>query len=230
MKSVKAVASYVKDIFKVEMELSDTIRLCSEALKLLKVFAMGNYVVVDTIDEYKIHLPNVYSIKSVVRLDAPISPIHIEVQEIVHPPQIFFEVPELTTSTEPASFQLNYINQLKGPYIDFVWDCPCLSFNETNIQVAIAVTSVKKDEEGYPMIPEAAFYACCYYCLYVHQLPLMLLNKVNPNAFAMVKQIKDQKFGQARADMVIESLNQNEIDKLGNIMTSMDRKAFQIGM
>jgi hypothetical protein len=228
--SVKAVASYVKDIFKQEMEISDVIRICSEALKLLKVFAIDNYIVVDRIDDFKIHLPGVYKVQSVSRLDNPVSAIHIEVQDIVHPPQIVFQVPAILESPEPASFKANYINQIKGPYMDFKWNCPCLEFNETDIQVLIEVVGVKKDADGYPMIPELAFYACAYYCLYVYQLPLMLLGKIQAGAFDRIENIKNNKFGQARADMLMDALNKNEVDKLADIMSSMDRKHFNIAI
>jgi hypothetical protein len=229
-KSVKAVASYVKDTFAIEMELSQVIRMSAEALKLLKVFATGDYMVVDVIDDYKVTIHNVYKINSVIRLDQPVFPIHVEVQDIAFPPQIIFQVPEVTTATVPADFTLNYLNQIKGPYIDFKWNCPVLSFNETGIKIAAHVVGIKKDAEGYPMIPEHAFLACCYYCAYTHQIPMMLLNKINPNAFMLIKELKDQKFAQARADMTINALNKNEIDKLGDIMSSMDRKAFNVPM
>jgi len=230
--SVKAVASYVKDIFNVEMEISNVIRLCSEALRLLKVYALGNYVVVDTISDFKVKIQNaggIAKIQAVIRLDCEeVTSVHMEVQEIIHPPQIVFEVPDFNTVTLPAEFALNYINQIKGPYMDFTWDNPFLNFNEDNIKIAAMVVSIKKDNEGLPMIPEAAFYACCHFCLYKEMYPKMLLGKVNPNAFAFVVQDKDRKFGQARADLLIEAMNQNEVDKLFNIMTSMDRKAHNI--
>lgn len=229
MKSVKAIASYIKDTFKIELELSDVIRMSAEALKLLGAFATGNELIIDRIDDnYKIHLPRVSKIEAVIRMQRPNHGVKVFVEDIIFPTQdVFVPVEPAADEFVPICYPANYINQLKGfPYMDFTWNCPYLSFNEKNLVVAILATTVAQDKEGYPMIPDEAFLACAYYCAYTWQLPLLILGKIDPNIFAKVEQLKERKFGQARAGMLMEALNQNELDKLGNIMASMDRKAF----
>lgn len=225
-KSVKEVASYVKDVFKLEPEFYDIVRNSAEALKLLKMFAIGHEVTFTTIENFCVHLPSVYDVRAVIRLEAPALTSYIEVQDITFPPQIVFEMPEEPTSLETVTYKHNYVPDIRGPYIDFVWDCPHLRFNEDKVWVAIECLSIKKDKENLPMIPEPAFFACAYYCAYVHQLPLLYLGKIEPNVFAKIEELKNNKFAQARAERTLQALTKNEADKLFNIMSSMDRKAF----
>lgn len=224
--SVRQVASYIKDQFKIEMEFYDIIRNCAEALKLLKMYAIGHEVTFTTITDFCVKLPTAYDVRAVIRLEAPSLTTHISLQEIAFPPQVVFEMPEEPTSLETVTYKNNYVPDLRGPYIDFVWQCPNLKFNEDKVWVAIEYLSVKKDSEGFPMIPEVCFYACAYYCLYAYQLPELILGKIQPAVFSKIEELKNIKFGQARADKNLQALTNNEADKLFNVMVSMDRKAF----
>lgn len=228
--SVKQVASYVKDHFKIEMDIYDVVRNCAEALKLLKMYALGEELTFTTIKDFCVKLPGVYDVRSVIRLEAPALTTTIVLQDIAFPPQIVFEMPQEEDEMVTITYKDNYIPQLKGPYMDFVWNCPHLEFNEDKVWIAIHTLAIKKDAEGYPMVPEITFYACAYYCMYSYHWPLFLLGKVEPFVWNEIKLQKDIKFGQARADKTLQALNNNQADKLFNIMVSMDRKAYNFPM
>jgi len=227
-RSVKEVASYVKDQFKIEMDISDVIRNCAEALRLLGVFATGRELMFTTVKDFCVKTSGVKKIMSVTRLDNTIfSTIKVELQDIYFPPQIVFQMPEEEADeTGTIKYKDNYIPAPKGPWIDFVWDCPHVRFNETDLDVAIETISIRKDKEGYPEIPDGAFYACAYYCAFSFQMPLFLLGKVPPVVFGKLEEMKERKFGQARAQLFIDDYSRNEADNLMNIMASMDRKGY----
>lgn len=227
--SVRSVASRLKSLFKIDMDIFDVVQGCADALKLLKMIALERSIYQCKIDNFCVNLPGtVWKVRGVVRLDqVDQPPVTIDVQDIFFPPQIIFTQTETDLTKEgPILFKANYVPQFKGPYIDFVWDCPLLKFNETDVEIAVEVTGLKVDEEKFPMIPEESFYACLYYCLYVFYQPLFLLKQIDLQTMQQVEAWKDAKFRQAHASNMIEGLNTNERDHLFNIMTSMDRKAF----
>jgi len=210
------------------MDIFDIVQACSDALKKMGLIALERSVYVANVSNFCVNMPGaIWKVRGVVRLDGvPMPPLTIDVQDIFFPPQLVFTTTEESAGSEPILFKANYVPQFKGPYIDHVWDCPHVRFNETDIPVAIECTGLKLDEEKFPMIPEEAFYGCLYYALYVHTQPLFLLGQVAPGVMAQVEKWKDQNVLQSNASMMFSALNDNEKDNLFNIMTSMDRKSF----
>jgi len=195
--SVRAIASRLKSQFKVDMDIFDVVQGCADALKKMGYIALQR------------------------------SGMTITTQDIYFPPQLIFTYDESDDDFEKIKLlKDNYIPQFKGPYIDYVWDCPYVKFNETDVNVAVEVTEIKLDSEKFPMIPEPAFYGCLYYCLYIYYQPLFLLKQTDPNTMMMIEQWKERNIAQSNHGMMMESLTANERDNLFNIMTSMDRKTF----
>lgn len=230
--SVRAVASRLKSQFNIDMEIDLVVQACSDALRKMGMIALSRKVIVAKVDNFCVNLPpDVWKVRGVVRLDAPDVFQRITLQNIhdQFPPQIVFVDQENNPNdTSPVLLKSNYVPQIKGPYINFVWTCPYVKFNETNINVGIEVTGLSIDEEGFPNIPEPAYFGCLYYALFVYYQPMFLAGQIDPNRFAQIEEWKDRNVGQANSKMMLESLNSNERDSLFNIMTSFDRKRFGI--
>jgi hypothetical protein len=211
------------------MDIFDAVMGCSDVLKKMGAIALERSIYAAVINNFAITMPgNIWRVRGVVRLDViPEPPITITVDDIYFPPQVVFVSPvEETNQSEPILFEANYVPQFKGPYIDYIWNCPTLKFNETDVPVAIECTGIKVDKENFPMIPETAQLACVYYCLFIYYQPLFLLKQIDINMMREIERWKDQHIAQANQSMMMESLSTNERDNLFDIMTSMDRKAF----
>ena len=154
--SVRSVASRLKSRFKVDMDIFDVVQASSEALKKMGGIALERVGIVAKVQDFAINLPGtVWKVRGVKRLDAPFEPpFKIIQQDIYFPPQIVFEFEVNELELKPVEYKDNYISQFKGPYIDYTWDAPFLRFNENGGIVAIEATQIKKDSEGFPMIPE----------------------------------------------------------------------------
>lgn len=225
--SIRAVASRLKSQFKVDMDLFDVVQASADALKKMGMISLERIGIVGRIENFCINLPaSVYKVRGVIRLSEIPPGFELVTQDIYFPPQTLFQFEENTTVPEPTEWKDNYIDMFKGPYIDHVWECPYLRFNENDALVGIVATGIKTDEEGYPMLPEAAFYGCLYYCLFVYYQPLFLLGQVAPQVMAQVEKWKNDNVSQAVSNLMLESMTDNERDKLFDIMTSMNRKSF----
>jgi len=228
--SIRAVAARLKSQFKVDMDMFELVQACADALKKMGYIALQRSVYQAQVTNYCINMPgNVWKVRGAVRLDQPVvgDGMTIVTDDVYYPPQLIFKYDETSiANNEIKLLKDNYIPAFKGPFIDFVWDCPCVKFNETDIQVALEVTEIKLDDEKFPMVPEPAFYGCLYYALYVYYQPLFLLKQTDGQTMQMVEQWKERNMAQANQSMTMESLTANERDNLFNIMTSMDRKVF----
>lgn len=228
--SVRAVAAQLKQQFKVDMDIFDLVQSCSDALGKLGAVALERSIYLANINNFCINLPGtIWKVRGVIRLDGSAEDLGmtVTVDDIYFPPQVVFVKEETDPSQyQPILLQANYIPQFKGPYIDYVWNCPTLKFNETDVPVAVECTGIKTDKEGFPMIPEEALLACTYYSLFVYHQPLFLLKQIDINMMRELERWKDQHMAQANQSMMMSALSTNERDDLLNIMTSMDRKAF----
>lgn len=227
--SVRSVASRLKSRFKVDMDIFDVVQACGEALKKMGVIALERSIYSATVSNFGINLPgSVWKVRGVIRLDViPEPPITISVQDIFFPAQVVFTVPDpAPTNPAPILFKANYIPQFKGPYIDYKWDSPWLRFNETGIPVAIEVTGLKVDEEKFPMIPEESFFGCLFYSLFVYYEPLFLLKQIDGQMMEKIEKWKNDNISQSNTAAAMQGLTSNERNKLFDILTSFDRKAF----
>lgn len=228
--SVRSVASRLKSQFKIDMDIFDVVQACTDALKKMGSIGLARSIYLAKVSNFCVHLPGVWKVRGVVRLDGIAEPpVTIDVQDIYFPEQLVFTVEETQASTQEAIlFKANVVPQLKGPYIGYTWDCPHIRFNETDIPVAIEATNVILDEEKFPKIPEERFYGCLYYALFVYYQPLFLLGQVSPQVMAQVEKWKNDNIAQANASALMAALTTNERDELMNIATSFDRKRFDI--
>lgn len=229
--SIRSVASRLKSQFKVDMDIYDIVMACSDALKLMGLIALDRSIYVAQVSNFCVNMPGgIWKVRGVVRLDTVRDlPITVTIDDIYFPPQLVFtQTDEEVQNPAPILFKANYIPQLKGPFIDYTWKCPCIHFNETDVPVAVETTGLKLDEEKFPMIPEEAFYGCLYYALYVYHQPLFLLKQIDAQTMATVERWKDNKITQANASVLMAALSTNERNNLFDIMSSMDRKSFNL--
>jgi hypothetical protein len=228
--SVRAVASRLKSQFKVDMDIFECIQACADALKKMGYIALKRSCYQATVQNFGVNLPGtVWKVRGVIRLDINTEAVGVTIvpQDIYFPPQLIFSFEEPTeTPNDVILLKGNYVPQFKGPYIPYLWDSPYLKFNENDIPVAVEVTELAKDEEGFPMVPEPAFFGCLYYSLFVHYQPLALLGQIPLQLMQQVETWKNTNIAQSNSSMMMEALSVNERDNLFEIMTSMDRKHF----
>lgn len=228
--SVRAVASRLKSQFKVDMDIFEIAQACADALKKMGYIAMKRSCYQATVQNFGVNLPGtVWKVRGVIRLDEYVQDVGITVvpQDIYFPPQLIFSYDEPTEQpNDVILLKGNYVPQFKGPYIPFTWESPYLKFNETDVPVAIEVTEVNKDKEGFPVIPEPAFFGCMYYALFIYYQPLALLGQIPLPLMQQVEIWKNTNMAQANQGVMMEAMTANERDNLFNILTSMDRKQF----
>lgn len=232
--TVEAVASTIKDEFNLEMEIYQVARHCAKALELMGMISFRKEVAKGMVENHCLKLsPEVVKIASVTCISKPVdsSVGAYEIQEIYHPPQIVFRSDETDTEldkTETAQYLENYIPSQHYGYIPYVWECPYLKFNDTDIEVAVEYTTLALDENGYPKIPETAMDGCVYWAVYKHMLPLFLMGKVQPVVYQEITRLKTQKMAQSEQRTVMRGLNNNTRNRILNIMSSFDRKRVNI--
>lgn len=231
---VQAVANQLADQFGIEMNLDQIVRHSAQCLKNMGMIALQREVIVAEIENFQINLPGrVRKVRATFRLDdSPLIHPAIAIQDIrdSFPIQSFWVSDAEATPITNDNIRNNYVPQLKGPYINHVWECPYLRFNETDIKVGIIATSIKADKNGWPMIPEEAQEACTYYCLYVYHQPLFLIGKIDGQRMGAITEWKNQKMRFAETQLMLTELSQGEMDGVFDAMTSFDRKQFGISM
>lgn len=234
--TVEAIESRLKDQFHIEMDIYQISENSMICLDLMGLLMLGKKVVVGTIVNQRVRLPvDALDVKLVTyprHLNSVLpNQFQITVQEIYFPPQIVFtpipsETDEIALVASIPDLVLEYIDQVKGPYIDFVWEPPFVKLNTTDGQVVILYTTVPIDKEtGLANIPYQAFEACIYYNLFIYYQPLFITGKVNPNVFAEITKWKNQKMNQGKFKYGMSQLSQNEMSKLHSIQSSFDRKS-----
>lgn len=229
--SVRSIASRLSDDFGVDMDIFAVIRACSDALKKMGMFALSRFVYVADVKDFKILLPKVWKVRGVIRLDgnwktAFSGTIIIDDRVRLMQPQIIFKEEETDVSTEPVMLKANIIPNFRGPFIAHVWKNPIIEFNETDITVAVECTGIMLDDEGFPMLPEEAFFGCLYYSLFKYYQPRVIAGQIDPNRFQLITQWKDQNISQSVVAGMMTALTSNQRNELLDIMSSMDRKAF----
>jgi len=231
--SVEAIATEIKRKFRMELDIHDIIANSADVLKKMGMAALNKRTQVYLVDNYCVKLgPETYKVDSVTQLEPYVYPTEIVEQDIYFPPQLVPENPVIISSEEDmvesngeyGDPKPNYLGQVKGIYTDFVWDCPYVKLNYTNYLVAIRTIELSKDAEGLPLIPEEALNACVYYNVYSEMEPAYLAGKIPDYTFARVEQWKDKHINQSKSRRMFKRLSANEMDKIFDIMASMDRK------
>lgn len=233
--SVEAIASRLTDMFHIEMDIFQVSENCMDALNRMHMLHLSRKAVAGHVKEQKLKMPvDCYDVKAVFRMpnshETLTNSVTLTIQDILFPPQkIFVPIPnsdsEVQSITLPDQI-LNYIPHEAGPYIDFNYDDPpWLRFNEEEPDVVVIYTRIPiNPDTGLCEIPEQAFNGCLNYCLYVWYQPLFLSGKVAPYIWAELKEWKRVNMAQSKNALYMSRLNNNEMSKVHNIMSSFDRK------
>lgn len=228
---MQAVQSGLKRQWGIDMELWEVMENSADALKKAGMIALTREVSMWTVDNFTIQLPE-YAHKPqwAVYLTNPWPYPKVEVQDIWQPSQVFWRTDELeeTVSGADETTKLNAIPQIKGPYIDFEWECPYMRFNQTGFNVAVMYTALSLDEDGIPVIPEDALDMCIQYCNWIYQRPRYVLGKVPKHVMDDVEEWKRRSFAQAESKRMFTDLSQNAMNRMFDVMASADRKKFNI--
>lgn len=222
------IASVLKDDFNIEKDLYTVARHSAHVLNLMGMLELKKGVLRGLVQDYCIKMPpEAVSIASVICISKPNDANWTyEIQEIYHPPQIIFrsseDDSEETTSTE--KYKDNYIPDMHYGYYPYVWECPYLKVNETNIELLVEYSEIRLDDRGFPKIPEDALDACVHYIVYKHMQPLFALGRIQMGVWQEVKSWKNQKIRQAKNRFAMRGLSRNVMNNVLNIISSFDRK------
>lgn len=235
--TVEAIASKLTDNYNVEMDTYQVSENCMDALDKMGMLKMSKKAVVGRATNQKLRLPvDVFDVKSVLRLpdarETLTNSVTLTIQDfITHPPQtVFVPVPNSDSEVQEITLSdqiLNYIPSMAGPYIDYTWEAPFLSFNEERPAVVAIYNRIPVDPEtGLCQIPQQAFFGCLNYCLYVWYQPLFLSGKVPPYVWAELKEWKQKGMAQSKNSYGMSRLSRNQMSKVHNIMSSFDRHRY----
>jgi len=232
--AIEEVVSTLKDEFNIDMEIYQVARHSAKALELMGMIAMKKEVMKAVVQNHCIKLPpEVVKISSVICLSKPVNTSvgAFEIQDIYHPPQIIWRSDETDTnldSTTSPDVASNYIPSQHYGYIPYVWECPYLKFNDTDIEIMVEYSAMSLDNNGYPKIPETAVDGCVHWAVFKYMQPLFMKGKIQPAVFAEVTAWKNQKMNQSRNKTMMRGLNNNTINRILNVLTSFDRKRVNI--
>lgn len=226
----EAIASTLKDQFNIDMDIYLVVKHSAKALELMGMIATNKGFYMGLVENYCIKLPpEVIKITSAICTSKPVDASwKYEIQDITHPPQIVFRMEDVDEVTTVPEIENNYIPAQHHGYIPYVWECPYLKFNDTNIEVFVEYSKMTFDKKGYPAIPETVMDACVYYCVFIHMQPLYLIGKVQENVFQTVTKWKNQKIRQGETNSIMRGLSSNERNAILKILTSFDRKQVNI--
>lgn len=236
--SVEEVASQIVDDFGIEMDIYMVMQNSMQCLNNMGMMVNKKCAVMGVAEDQQLRMPvGAYDIKAVFSPNAlchvPGNSVTLTIQDIWFPSaKIFVPVPNTDTNTQSAELtavQLNYIPYITGPQIDFEWEPPFLKFNETAPEVIAIYSSIKVEEKsGLPAIPRAALEACVNYCIWKHYRPLFYTKKIDGQVYAEIKSEKRRFMAKAETKHMLSKLNQNEMSKVFDIMSSFNRKRTNI--
>lgn len=241
--SPQMVASKMVDKFGVESDIYQVSENCMEALNRMGMLKLKRKALVGPVLNQRLEMPpDCCEPRAVFRqpsaLETITNSVTLTIQDIAFPPaKIFVPVPNSDSDIQEIQLPeqvLNYIPNMAGPYIDFVWDDPpFIRFNEgvlaNQLRVIVIYDSIPIDRNtGLCEIPEEAFNGCLYFNLYTYFQPLFLTGKVQMGIWKEIESWKNRNFNQSRNKLMMSRLNQNEMSKVHNVMASMDRKRFKL--
>jgi hypothetical protein len=202
-----------------------------EALKKYKFYVTKTHFKVFTVVDYSIKLGCVNQVHNVVLSQETNA---IAVETIQQPNQVVFVAdPDengATATTLTSDTELDQIARVTphiiGSYVDFIEDGDCLKFKDTDINVGVEYTELLVDADtGYPLLPEDAEMLVTWYCAHQHFAGEFMAGRLDGQRMQWV----EAKLEQARKDAFsIIRMSQNELDKIGNVLSSFDRKTFGV--
>lgn len=231
--SIYAIASELKDRFSIEEDIYVINKWAAKALEKMHMIALQRKVdkVIVPEEECITIEGGVHKLESVYYTAMPTTNTpSFFAQEVWHPPQTVWVDDALQPDgTFAGNSPIGGVaNNLL--YLDHTWECPKLTLpaGSAGMEIYYEYTCIPTDSEGYPMVPEDAFDGCLYYVLWIIQQPLYLLGKVNEAQMQRIEEWKRKHIAQSKTQLMMKKLSANERDKILNIMSSFDRKQYNI--
>lgn len=122
----------------------------------------------------------------------------------------------------------NVFSRPRGFLIPFENDnnC-CLKFNYKEMDVDVLYYGTVVDAEGYPKVPNKTIEAIANYMFFIDTRKRFHMKQVDGNMMALATADKNLAIAQARTP---DSLSQNEMDQILNVLTSSNKKRHNLQM
>ena len=225
-KSIKTVASELKDLFNIEMDLYLVVKNTVRALNDIGALRTTRGVLIRTVKDYCVQIPTgVIGIQSIVEMENP-NVQEIILQQIEHPSTVFFTNEDKELDVETHDLKDNYVDMPKGPYPDYVIDYPMIKFNKDGLIVAIEYSGIPLDNEGFPKVPEECIEACAYYCALIYYRPMFMLGEIDGGRMSAMEQWTRDRMDSASAKFKLGKLDKKAMNEILNVVASFDRKAY----
>lgn len=100
-------------------------------------------------------------------------------------------------------------------------------FNEFFPKVNVLYRGIEVDEEGLPLLNDKEVFAIATYCAYAHYFKRGLMTKDN-STMQLAQILKKDWLRACDAARVVEHISQNQMNDILDVMTSWDRKVYNI--
>lgn len=228
--TIQEIHSHLIDDWQMDENIYWIKKQAIRALEKMGLLLIDRAVVVATVQDFTVELDPIYFRPlSLIRLDSgTLMNINITYSDLYFPPQEIFIFPSPGDIVETQLLEANVIPDIKGPYLDFNWDFPYLRVNIDNIAVAAEVLKLRVDEAGYPLIPRIALDGIVAWCVYVYYRPMFLAGKIDGQRMQFLEETKNRYINQAKSTSYLQGLSRNQWDNILDVITSYDRKHFNI--
>lgn len=196
-----------------------------EALKKYKMYSTTRHFVTRDVVNYEVDLGCVNQIHNVVLYEDVVT---TNTETITHPNQVVFVADPDNSTQLNEEIEIEDIKRLVphiiGQYVDFKENGNCLEFKDDGIKVGIEYTTLKVDKiEGYPLVPEDAEMMVAWYCACQQWRGEYMAGRLDGGRLQYAEAMLKEAVHDATS---IIRVSQNDMDKIGNILTSFDRKTY----
>jgi hypothetical protein len=117
------------------------------------------------------------------------------------------------------------IQSPEGDYVDFEHNGDHLKFNIDKTYVDVVVRIIAVDKDGYPFMTDKAAMAFAYFINLVHTQRLFFSKMADRSMLEVAQEMYGKHVSKAR---VPEAVTKNEMDAMMNVLTSMNRKFYNL--
>ncbi len=117
------------------------------------------------------------------------------------------------------------VNSPVGNYIDYEHNGDHLKFNEENVSVDIIVRIIQVDKDGYPFMTDKSAMAFAYWLNFVATQRLYFSKMADNSMLQIADELYRVSAAKARTP---EAIGKNEMDDIMNVLTSMNRKFYDL--
>jgi hypothetical protein len=116
----------------------------------------------------------------------------------------------------------NYVGQVYGIYVDYIWDNEGIKFNTTNEKVCIEWEGIKIDKDNNILFEEDLLNVCVAYCVYKSDYAKFRSRQIDPAVYQESYRIYQEEFQKARRTR----FNRNYLDKAVKTLLSWNANRY----